>query len=72
MLLPDIHLYSLFLMKLHPFTLFVLIYFALNQILKQVEKIILWKNNQRAHRVDFGGKNYAFPLWQQSIPKMGI
>ena len=30
MLLPDIHLYSLFLMKLHPFTLLLLIYFALN------------------------------------------
>ena len=30
MLLPNIHLYSLFLMKLHPFTLLLLIYFALN------------------------------------------
>ena len=30
MLLPNIYLYSLFLMKLHPFTLLLLIYFALN------------------------------------------
>ena len=30
MLLHNIRLYSLFLMKLHPFTLLLLIYFALN------------------------------------------
>ena len=30
MLLPNIHLYSLFLMKLHPFTFLLLICFALN------------------------------------------
>ena len=30
MLLPNAYLYSLFLMKLHPFPLLLLIYFALN------------------------------------------
>ena len=30
MLLPNTYLYSLFLMKLHPFPLLLLIYFALN------------------------------------------
>ena len=30
MLLPNIYLYSLFLMKLDPFTLLLLIYFAVN------------------------------------------
>ena len=27
--------------------------------MKQVEKVILWKNNQRARRVYFDGKNHA-------------
>ena len=88
MLLLNIYLYFLFLAKLHPFPLHLLIYFTLNstvpgigfsifkkgldvmfsllrnqEILEQVEKPILWKNNQRGHRVDFDEKNHAFPMW---------